>query len=433
MLRSKYMYRALLLAATALCLSAQTAPAPEDTKSKIKTVKELAKQGPESISRIQTYLGDVDTEVRLEAVKAIDDIGGPKSVDPLVRAAGDNDAEIQIRAVDGLVNFYSPGYLKTGLTGSIKRLGTALKSKFTDTNDLVIDPYVQVRPEVIQAIGKLVTGGASMDSRANAAHAIGILRGKAAEDQLVEALKSKDDQVMYESLIALQKIRDPEVAPRIAYLLNDPAEKIQIAALETTGLLQNKTAAPNVRQVLDRSRNEKVKRAALSALAMLPDEANRPQYTLYLQNKDDQMRAAAAEGIGRLKDPKDLPEIQKLFDSEKKMNPRLSQAFAAVSLGKNDLGEFSPLQYLINTLNSKSHRGVAEPFLVELTRNPGVRRTIYPTLRTGTKDEKTGLARVLSKSGDQESLKQLEPLASDPDSDVADEATRAIRNLKARL
>ena len=32
---------------------------------------------------------------------------------------------------------------------------------------------------------------------------------------LIEALHSKEDQVMYESLVALQKIRDPSAAPGI--------------------------------------------------------------------------------------------------------------------------------------------------------------------------------------------------------------------------
>ncbi len=110
-------------------------------------------------------------------MKTIDEIGGPRSVDPLIQATRDNDPEVQIRATDGLVNFYSPGYIKTGLSGSIRRVGTAIKGRWTDTNDLVIDPYVQVRPDVIEALGKLASGGSSMEARANSARALGILRG----------------------------------------------------------------------------------------------------------------------------------------------------------------------------------------------------------------------------------------------------------------
>lgn len=424
----------LLTAFLALSAAFAQAPAaPEDSKSKLKTIKEFAKQGPESIARIQIYLTDPGTEVRIEAVKAIDEVGGPRSLEPLIQATRDTDAEVQIRAVDGLVNFYSPGYLKSGLSGSLKRVGTALRGKFTDTNDLAIDPYVQVRPEIIEALGKLVRAGATADSRANAAHALGILRGRAAQENLITALRSREDELMYQSLVALQKIHDPEVAPRIVFLLRDPAEKVQIAALETTGLFMNTAAAPNVRDVVERPSSPKVRRAALSALAMLPVEENRKLYAAYLNDKDDALRAAAAEGYARLKNPADLPEIKKLFESERKMNPRLSLAFAAVALGDNGLGEFSALQYLVNTLNSKTYRGVAEPLLVELSRELGVRRTLYPVLKTGTKEERMGLARILAHSGDRETVGILEPLAADTDGDVSAEALRALRNLKARL
>ena len=54
----------------------------------------------------------------------------------------------------------------------------------------MIDPYVTVRPDVIAALGKLVRGGGSMEARANAARAVGILRGKAAVPDLVEALRT---------------------------------------------------------------------------------------------------------------------------------------------------------------------------------------------------------------------------------------------------
>ena len=175
--------------------------------------------------------------VRMEAVKALDDIGGPKTVD---RAGAGRraitDPEIQIRATDGLVNVYLPGlYQDRDQRNACSARATSVKAKFSDTNDQIIDAYVEVRPEVIAALGKLASAGASLDSRANACRALGILRGRAAIPDLVEALHSKDDPVMYEALIALQKIRDPSAAPRIAFLLRDLEEKIQIAALETTG------------------------------------------------------------------------------------------------------------------------------------------------------------------------------------------------------
>ncbi len=406
----------------------------EDPKQRIKAIRELGRSGSGAIPQLEANLNDPSPAIRLESVKAIVEIGTAASLPPLTAATHDNDPDIQIRAVAGLVNFYSPGYVgPTGITGSVKRAGTALRSKFTDTNDRVIEPYIQVRPEIIDALGKLVRGGASMESRANAARALGVLRGRAAVDDLVAALRSKSTQVMHECLVALEKIRDESAGPKIIYLSHDLDEGVQVAAIEALGLLRTREAIPDLTDVLNHAKSAKVRRAALSALAMLPDPANRDVYARYLEDKDDGLRAAAAEGFARLKNAAELPLIEKNFNAESKMNPRLSLAFAAVALGRNDLGELSPLRYLVNTLNSNAYRGVAQPFLTELARDPGVRRTLYTSVNGATRDEKIYLGQVLAATGDQDTVKYLDALAHDPDSAVAQEGLKSLKNLKARL
>ncbi len=423
-----------LVSALFLCILPAFAQVDKAAEDRIEYAGQLREQGSAAIPKLQEMLSDPVAEVRVEAVKSIVDIGTQASLDPLIRATRDNDPEVQIRATDGLVNFYLPGYARDGLSGSLRRVGTAIRAKFSDTNDQIIPAHIQVRPEIIEALGKLARGGSSMDSRANAARAAGILRGRAAVPDLVEAMKtSKNDKVLYESLIAIQKIRDPEAAPRIAFLLRDLDEKVQVAAIETTGLLQNREALPQLRDVLSQTRKRNVRRAALTAIAMIPDENSRRLYEQYLNDRDDALRAAAAEGLARLKNPADLPAVQKIFLGERKMSPRLSAAFAMVALGRTEVTEDSPLQYLVNTLNSSSWNGVARPFLVELARTDTVRRSLEKATVSGTRDEKVGLAYVLSVSGDRESVPYLERLTRDPDSEVARAALNAERTLKARL
>jgi HEAT repeat protein len=419
----------LLVSATLLAQDIQS-PNP---KQRAKAAKELAKQGSAAIPRLDALLADPAVEVRIEAVKALVEIGTVRSLNPLIRATTDNDPEVQIRATDGLVNFYLPGYVQTGLTASLRRVGGAIRAKFGDASDTVIDPYIEVRPEVIAALGKLVRGGSSMESRANAARAIGILRGRAALADLYQGLRSKDDTLMYECLMAIQKIRDPEAGPHIQFLLRDLNERVQIAAIETTGLLKNRAAMQDLFAVLDNPRSNRVRRAALQAIAQMPEEANRTILSRYLHDRDDDLRALAYEGIGRLKNPSDLKMFEEAFNSERKMNVRLAQAFGLVMLGKLEMSEFSPLRYLVNTLNSRSWRGVASGYLIELARQEPVRRAIYPTLRQGTKDEKIEIARVLARSGGKDSEQPLDALTKDPDTQVAEESLRALRSVRARV
>lgn len=409
---------------------------PSEARQRVKAVRAMVSQGPDAVAKIAPYLRDVDTSVRLEAVKALDDIGGPKTVDALVEAARDNDPEIQIRAADGLVNVYLPGYLKTGISGSLKRAGDSIRAKFTDTNDQVIDAYVEVPLPVIQALGRQARGGVSFESRANAARALGILRGQAAIPDLLEALNSKDNRLMYESLVALQKIRDPAAGPGLAFLLRDLDEKVRIAALDTTGILRNQSAAPQVRDAIDHPLTPKTQRAALNALAMLAgpaDPTDRGIFLRYLNDRDDGLRAAAAEGLARLKNPGDRPVMEKAFEAERSANARLSIAFAIVALGSRQMSEFSPFQYLINNLNVKAYRSASIAYLTELARDPEVRQAIYPVLSQATRDEKTGLAVVLGRSGDRDSVPYLETLTNDPDSEVMQEGTRSLRTLRSRV
>ncbi len=421
-----------LIAGLVIPLPAQD-PATDDPKEREKSAKAMGDQGSAAIPELAKLIKDPEYKVRLQAVKSIVKIGTQHSLDPLIQGTKDADAGIQTLAVNGLVNFYLPGHVQTGISGAFKKTATGVKGQFTDVNDAVVPYGLKVREDVIVAIGKIAGGGSSMPSRANAARAVGILRGKSAIPDLLKAVKTKDSEVIYQSLSAMQKIGDKSAVEGITFLLRDLDNDVQIAAIETTGLLQYQEALPQLHTALNEARNKKVRRAALTAIAMLPDESSRVYYTQFISNKDTLTRAAAAEGYGRLKNNDDLRMMQASFESEQKMNPRLSMAFALVLLGRTDMGEFTPLQYLINALNSSSFNGVAEPFLVELAREASVREAVYGVLPGGTKDEKIHLARVLSRSGDQTSLEHLQTLSRDPDPEVATEGSRALQILRIRL
>jgi HEAT repeat protein len=430
------MVRLLLASVIPLCLFpalAQDIQSP-NPKQRAKAAKDLAKQGSAAIPRLEALLSDPVVEVRIEAVKSLVEIGTVRSLNPLIRATQDNDAEVQIRAADGLVNFYWPGYVQSGgISSSLRRVGGAIRARFGDAPEVVIDPFIEVRPEVIAALGKLVRGGVSMDSRANAARAVGVLRGRAALPDLYQGLRSKDDLLIYECLIAIQKIRDPSSGPHIQFLLRDLNERVQVAAIETTGLLRNREALKDLYSIVENPRTSRARKAALDAIAQIPDEGNRPLLTRFLQDRDDGLRAAAYEGLGRLNNPSDMAALEAGFAAEKKMNVRLAQAFGLVKLGKREFSEFSPLRYLVNTLNSRSWRGVASGYLVELAREASVREVLHSVLSSGSKDEKIEVCRILAQSGGADSVAPLEGLTKDPDAQVAQEALRAVRSVRARI
>lgn len=403
----------------------------------VKEVRAVAKQGPEAVGRLDAYLDNRDPEVRLEAVKALSVAGSARALDPLIRATKDNDAEVQERAVNGLVNFYLPGYVPAGRTAPLRRFGAEIKSRLSDTNNQVLDPFVTVRPEVVHAIGHVASGGASIDARSAAARALGILRGKAGVPDLIEALHSRDSTLMYEAVIALQKIRDPEAGAALRPLLRDLDQRVQVAAIETTGALHYSPALPDLEDVLRHATGESAqatRHAALTAIALMPDPSIRDIFIRYLGDSDEKLRTAAAEGLARLANPSDLPTVEKAFADETKTPPRLALAFAEVMEGRHDFGEFSALRYVVYNLNSASNREAAYTYLIEsTTRFPQLNATLYEPMEQGTRDEKIYLARVLSQSGDRAAEPHLDKISRDTDRTVAEEGIKALRILHARL
>lgn len=428
-------YLGLLLLGGVLVLQAQDQPLA-DPKDKIKIARDAGKAGSPAMGQLEPLLLDPDPAVRLEAVKAVIQIGGLRSLDLLANSCKDGDGEIQIRAVDGIINFYIPGYVQRGLSATLKRSGDLITAAFKgDEEATVIAPDITVKPDVTEAILGVLKSGNSALARANAARALGILRARPAVQPLIEALRSKDDRLIYESLIAMQKIGEPTAGPRCVFLVRDLEPKVQLSAIETVGLLRTREAVPDLNRVLEGGYDKKAKRAALLSLARIGDPSSRRAFEAYLIDKDDDMRASAAEGIGRIAGEGDAEKLQPLFDEEKKFAPRLAMAFALVAAGRTEISEFSALQYLSNALTLKTWRGVAQPYLSELAYKPDVRANLYVILESPAtrKEEKTGIAGALAGCRAQDAVAPLEKLARDQDPEVGTEALRALRILRASV
>ena len=405
-----------------------------DSNQRILTIRDLGKRDYRVIPTIAQYLKDPNRDIRLEAVKAIVRIDTMHSLDALIQATHDKDAEIQIRATDGIVNAYLPGYVvKAGMTASVTRGARQVKSFFSSRNDQVVDPDVIVRPDVGQALAEEIQGGASVAARTNAARAAGILRAQPAVQALVQSSHSTDSQLIFECLVALQKIHDPAAGSGIGFLVNDLDEKIQVTALETIGILRSVQSAPDVRTRLVNARNMHIRRAALEALAMLAIPRDRELFQQYLKNSDPELRASALEGLGRLREPEDYPALEAAYNEQNAdWHVHLAAAFALVNEGKVDTSEFSPLPYLLENLNVKSRAYVANAYLMELARREDVRAALVKVLPGATKDQKIALCSILGSSHADDAIPVLNGLAKDLDPDVAFAASRALRILEAR-
>jgi len=405
------------------------AQAPSDNaKAQILRIHALEKSGASSaISDLAKILQDQDPAVRREAVKAIVKIGSSQSLDPLIIATRDTDPEVRIRATEGIVNVYQPGFVTdNSLSGFFTHGIRQVKSFFSSRNDSVIDDDVTVRDDVSQAIAQEINFGAEMPPRSNAALAAGILKLRGAVPALLQALRSKDSDLIFESLVALQKIHDPSAGAGVGFLVRDLDDRTQITALETVGVLRSTEAAPDVRYAVANARNLKIKRAALGALAMLALPEDRPIFRQYVINGDPGLRAAALEGLGRVREPEDTPTIQTSYDeANADWRIHLAAAFALVNEGNVSTEDFSPLSYLVENLNSRQRADIADAYLKELIHREEVQKNIVKSIDEATTAQKLALCWIFAASHSADLLPVLQQLARDNDAGVGIAAKRA--------
>jgi HEAT repeat protein len=404
------------------------------TKQTIQTIHHLEKGGERSLSSLAQYLSDSNRDIRNEAVKSIVKIDTMRSLDPLLTASRDNDPEIQFRAIDGIVNAYVPGYVtSTSITGIFTKGVRQVKEIFDVRNDTVVDPDVKVRPDVGAALAEKITGGNGMDVRSDAALAAGILRASGAVPALEQGLRSKDNDMIFECLVALQKIQDPASGPSVDFLAHDLDDRIQATALETLGVLRSLTSADDIRSAFKNARNARVQRAALEALAMLGLSGDRALFLQYIGSSDPELRASSLEGLGRIREPDDYPKLQAAFnEANADWRVHAAAAFAMVMEGDNNPEDLGPLQYLVEGFSLKQRAGVSAGYLSEVARKPETRAALAKILPESVKDRKIGILSVLSGIGAPDSIQIIQAYTTDKDRDVAFAAMRAARIAQTR-
>ncbi|WP_155121315.1 HEAT repeat domain-containing protein [Bryobacter aggregatus] len=416
-----------LVTVVLLCsgLTAQDRP-----KDKIKNIESLAKQGQNAVPAIAAYQRDPDVSVRYAAAEALIQAGGVQAADALRTSCQDGSAAIQRLSIAGIVNFYKPGYVKQGIKAKVGAVGDKI---LRSNEEPVIDSFVIARPEDINAIRKVLMEGASREAKLDAAQALGTLRAKSALPDLYPLLKTKDDGMMLAALRAIETSGDKAAAQETVFLVRDLNDKIQSRAISINGIFKNEGALPDLAEVFSRGRSAKSKAAALEAIAMIGSPESKGIFEQNLDNRDGSLRGFAAEGLGRIGATDTESRIQTLFQGDDSARARLGQAFALVKFGQLGQGDFSPLTYLFNQLNSAAWNDYAKTYLGELCRSEAVRKELRLKVAAATKAEKIGLARILAAEGTAEDKEVVDALAHDRDPAVAQEGIKAARTLGARL
>jgi HEAT repeat protein len=398
-----------------------------DAGKRAKAAHELGKaRDASAIPALAEALSDPSEKVRREVILALAQFHEPETLDALIKATQDIDEESHVLAVQSLVGYYTGTVPTPGFTGYIRKNWQRAKGHFNpDTTR--IDPGLLVDPRVITALDATLKDTRSNRAAREAAKGLGILVAQAAVPDLVKAAHSSDEILSLESLNALSKIKDKSAGPQLVDLLDSPNKEVKQQAAVTIGILRTQQAVAKLQSIFESDTDQKSKEKALEGLAYIGNPASNPLFTKALGSDDKVIRTSAAEGLARAADPKTLPELEKAVMAEKDADVKLAIEYAITALGKLDY-----LSDIVNELSSKTRGDVAQPYLIELARTPGFLPKLYPYLQSPNAGVRKRLCTVLMFSGDQASLEQLDRLSHDPNGDVAAEALRAKRAIRAR-
>jgi HEAT repeat protein len=400
-----------------------------DAKVRERAARDLGNAGNTLyVPSLAALVQDPDEKVRMTVVRALIRLGTDGSLSPLTVAMRDSIPEIRYQAIDGIINHYLPGYVDTGFGGLFRSVSKRVSSLFSDVDSTAVDADTRLDQIVVESLRRAIIGAPDINTRIRAARAAGILRAAALASDMTETVFGGQVELTAEVLRALRKIPTFSEGVRLIFLLSYPQVSIQREASITLGVFRVQEAIPELRRLYENTDDKDVRKAALEALAFMPNADTAPVFESALLDREGNIRASAALALGRLKDEKYLSVIEQARLKEKDEGVRLAITFALIMNGKREL-----LDQLVPALDSKFRSGEAEAYLIEAARDEAVRDGLYARLYHRDPDVRMGLCRVLAASGDNRSISYLEVLLKDRNKEVVAEASRAIRLLRARL
>ena len=382
---------------------------------------------------------DEDREVRAEALQSLGMIKDFSALPEMLDALKDPHSEVRGVAIRSLVALYTENDIAF-ITN--RRAGWNLFNPFLDTSDHeIVEPYITVEPLIVTSIGESARGDRERDVRISAVRALGVLRGTAAIPHLADAL-SADQDLRIEVLRAFIKIGDQSAGPHLIPFFRDSDQKVRTQAMVAAGMLKYKPAVEPLLSVYGLGPEkkgalvkvgERVKgglaylpqrdEAALWALSLIGDEKAEQTFVENMTDKDADRRQYAIEGLARIADPRYEDQISRLVLTEKNNDVKLAEYWALYRMGS-----VTNIQFVVRKLDT-DQEDQARAYLMEAT-SPA---DLFPYVRSSSKEVSQKVIEILGRIGDQETIKELEPVVRTSSASTSDIATVAIKRIEWRM
>ncbi len=367
-----------------------------------------------------------DPKVRLSSVQLLHESRYPEAIVPIAPLVNDPIDQIQLEAIAAELSFFLvedvPTKKHVGFVVEVRNPARAAAA--FEMGTLAVEPRV-APPELLDALLRAVDDE-NPKVRTEAIYTVGtIARVPLTEGEaglLLKALDHYDPSIRAAAARVAGRLEVTSAGDVLIKSINDSQAPVRYAAMRALGGLRERRAVQALTEQFNFYAKGEGAWSALDALAHIADPSSVPLFKARIADKDQFLRRAAAEGLGRAGDSSEIPALEIGAGNDASEMVRAAMAFALQKLGRNYIPR------LVEFLDSEKMAPQVAGYLLEL--GPTIASTLVPHLQDPSPMIRGNVATVLGVLGDASTVSALQPLTGDKDRDVAQAATRAIDRIK---
>ena len=390
-------------------------------------------------------LGSPDASLRLRTAQMLKDAAYPEAAVPLGRLMVDPRDDIQIEAIAAELNiFLAEKIVARRRVGFVIEVRTPLAAEASFTaGPLAIGPR-PVPLEVLDGLRKAARDD-NPRVRLEAVYAFGVLAVESGGARRRDLLRTSgpdlaamigavDPAQRYAALRVIGRVferrpqDDPialEMGDAVISALNEKDDAMRAAAMQALGAMRYERAVQGLTDLFQYYGKGDMARAALDAIAHIAHPSCVPLLASQLTSKDLAFKGIAIEGLARAGDRTKLADIQSASSGQRNDNLLLTGSFASVMLSGAPADLLGPI---VEALARPKLRDQARGYLVDAAL--GHTQAFARHLRNPDARLRADLIDALGLRGDSAAVALVEPLAADPDVQVAHAVERALARLR---
>ena len=373
-------------------------------------------------------LRNPDPKVRLSAIRLLRESRYPDSVGPIAALVTDPVDVVQLEAIAAELSLFLvediPEKKRVALLVEVRNAAQAPTA--FEAGSLAVWS-LPVPPELVRGLLQAVDDE-NPKVRLEAIYTLGtIARPPLADEsvpQLIKALDHYDPAIRTGAARVIGRLQVKTAGDALIRATNDSNAGVRFAAMRALGAIREDRAVQALTEQFNFYGKGEGAWSALDALARIANPSSVPLFKARLADKDHFLRRAAAEGLARTGDTSEISALQMAAGSDPSPMGRTAMAFALQKLGQNYIPR------LVESMTSAKTAPQTADYLLEL--GPSIVPTLLPHLQDPSPAIRGNVAQVIGALGGPAAEAALQPLTQDRDRDVAQAATRALRQLKTR-